>query len=152
MDLIRFREGILSIAGMDFVISALVLTLPFLAKDILVLEPVSIPPIVYLCLINVCFSLYYLYIGYTFYDIVKLNRARRKKYGWRLVIPGLLYIGNIVYNFLVILYPFVDLMTMFLFLLLISEIGVVGVSVREGYDLIHEDERFFEKYEQMKRM
>ena len=122
MDIIRFREGILSIAGMDFVISAVVLALSFLAKDILVLEPVVIPHIALLCFINVCFSAYFLYVGLTFYNIAKLNRPRRKKYGWRLVIPGALYIGNVIYHLILQMYPFVELLSLFLLLILLHQL------------------------------
>jgi len=152
MDLVRFKEGILSFSGIDLIISIVFLSTSYLIKDILLIEPELLPLITILCLINIVASAYFIYEGMEFYKIKRMDKKQRARYGWRFLVVGLVYIGNIIFHIFFLFQRFVEIIHILLYLLLFCEIGVSGVAIREGYDLIWGDEIFFEKYEKIKRM
>ncbi len=146
MDYKNFHDGLLSISLFQFIISLTFLISSLILKPYIALEPEERDFIVFLTIINMSFSIYYLIEALKLEKVFKLEDKHVINFGKRIGIVSLVY-SPFYFTFLSLLFLNLhELLVMMVYLNLIIETLLFGVVFKEVYDLlfITETERKFE--------
>ena len=146
MDYKNFRDGLLSISLIQFIISLTFLISSIILKPYIALEPKERDFIVLLTVLNMCFSIYYIIEALRLEKVFKLEDRHVIKFGKRIGIVSLVYLPLYFTFFSLLFFNLHELQVMMVYLNLIIETLLIGVVFKEVYDLlfITEAERKFE--------
>ncbi|NHJ20758.1 MAG: hypothetical protein EAX91_07450 [Candidatus Lokiarchaeota archaeon] len=146
MDFKYFREGLISLSTILFIISLTFLFSSILLKPYIALEPNDRDFIIILTTTNMVFCIYYLIEAIRFEKIYKLEEKHIRRFGIRIGIVSILYLPHIFLFFTLLLLDLHNLQVMMIWLSLIIQGLLLGLLFKETYDLLlkREDERKFE--------
>ena len=146
MDYKDFRDGLLSISLIQFIISLTFLISSIILKPYIALEPKERDFIVLLTVLNISFSIYYIIEALRLEKVFKLEDRYVIKFGKRIGIVSLVYLPLYFSFFSLLFFNLHELQVMMVYLNLIIETLLIGVVFKEVYDLlfITEAERKFE--------
>lgn len=146
MDYRYFRDGLISLTTIQFIFSFSFLLSSIFLKPYIALEPEDRDFIVLLTLINMVFSVYYLIEAIKFRKVFRLEEKNIQNYGIRIGIVSLLYLPHIFIFSSLLWFNLHNLQIMMIWLSLIIESLLLGILLKEIYDLLfkEETERKFE--------
>jgi len=146
MDYKYFRDGLISLSTIQFIFSSSFLFSSILLKPYIALEPNERDFIVFLTIINMMFSIYYIIEAIKFESVFKLEEKHIRNYGIRIGIVSLLYSPHIFFFFSLLLLELHNLQNMMIWLNLIIEVLLLVILFKEVYDLLFKEqiERKFE--------
>ena len=125
----------------------------FVLKPYIALETQERNFIIILCSINLLFCLYYLWQALTLKKIFKLENKNIIKFGKRIGIITAFYIPHFILFTTLIFKDLHNLQTIMVFLIFIMEVMLIGMVLKEVYDLVflEESQRDFEIEENRKK-
>ncbi len=140
MDFKEFREGLLSLALLIFIFS-----LTFMVGSILLSPYINLGIedqnfIIILSMINLIFSLYYLLEALRLEKIFKLEDKHIIKFGKRIGIISLCYLIHFFLMGLLLFRDLHNLQVMMIILIMLLELCLFGVILKEVYDLVFLEE------------
>jgi len=146
MDYKNFHDGLLSISLFQFIISLTFLISSIILKPYIALEPKERDFIVFLTVLNMSFSIYYIIEALRLEKVFKLEDKHVIKFGKRIGIVSLVYSPLYFMFFSLLFLNLHELQVMMIYLNLIVETLLLGIVFKEVYDLlfITETERKFE--------
>jgi len=140
MDYKYFHDGLLSLSVVQFVFSSTLLLGAIVLKPYIALEPDERDFIVFLALINLIFSLYYLIEALKLERVFSLEEKHIFKFGKRIGVVSVFYTPHL---FIFISLLFIDLhnlQLMMVILNLIIETLLLGIVFKEVYDILFKEE------------
>ena len=140
MDYRYFRDGLISLTTIQFIFSFSFLLSSIFLKPYIALEPRDRDFIVFLTLINIVFSVYYFIEAIKFEKVYRLEEKYIRKFGIRMGIVSLLYLPHIFIFSSLLLLDLHNLQIMMIWLNLIIESLLLGVLLKEIYDLLFKEE------------
>ncbi len=146
MDYKDFHDGLLSISLIQFIMSLTFLIGSIVLKPYIALEPKERDFIVFLTVLNMSFSIYYIIEALRLEKVFKLEDKHVFKFGKRIGIVSLVYSPLYLIFFSLLFLDLHELQVMIVYLNLIINTMLLGVVFKEVYDLlfITEAERKFE--------
>jgi len=146
MDYKYFRDGLISLSAIQFIFSFTFLVSSIVLKPYIALEPKERDFIVFLTIINMIFSIYYLVEASKFEKVFRLEEKYIRKFGKRIGIVSLLYSPHFFFLSSLLFLDLHNLQNMMFCVIIIIEILLLGILIKEIYDLIfkEETERKFE--------
>jgi len=140
MDFKDFREGLLSLALLLFIFSFTFMIGSILLGPYINLEMEDQEFIIILSTINIIFSLYYLLEALRLEKIFKLEDKHIIKFGKRIGIITIFYIFHIFLMGSLLVRELHNLQNMMIILIMILELCLFGVVIKEVYDLVFLEE------------
>jgi len=140
MDFKDFREGIISLALMIFLFSLTFMIASILMGPYINLKTEDRDFIIILNTINLIFSLYYLTEGLRLEHILRLDDKHIIKFGKRIAIISLLYIPHLFLMGSLLFRQLPNLQNLIILLILLLELCLFGVIMKEVYDLLFLEE------------
>ena len=152
MDYKYFHDGLLSLSVVQFVFSSTLLIGSIILKPYIALEPDERDFIVFLALINLIFSLYYLIEALKLERVFSLEEKHIFKFGRRIGVISLVYSPHLFVFISLLFIDLHNLQVMLVILNLIIEILLIGVVLKEIFDILfrEETERKFEQEQNRK--
>jgi len=146
MDYKYFHDGLISLSAIQFIFSFTFLVSSIVLKPYIALEPKERDFIVFLTIINMIFSIYYLVEASKFEKVFRLEEKYIRKFGKRIGIVSLLYSPHFFFLSSLLFLDLHNLQNMMIWVIIIIEILLLGILIKEIYDLIfkEETERKFE--------
>jgi hypothetical protein len=146
MDYKDFHDGLLSISLIQFILSLTFLVSSIILKPYIALEPKERDFIVFLTVLNMSFSIYYIIEALRLEKVFKLEDKHVIKFGKRIGIVSSVYSPLYFTFFSLLFFNLHELQVMMIYLNLIIETLLLGIVFKEVYDLlfITEAERKFE--------
>ena len=146
MDYRMFRGGLLSLTLLLFLFSLTFLIASIVLKPYIALEPIERDFIIVTCIINMCFSGYYLMEMYIFTRVYKLEIEAIEKFGKRIGGISLAFLVQSCIFFSLLFMALHNLQLMMIALILMVQVLILGIVFKEVYDLVfrEENERDFE--------
>jgi hypothetical protein len=146
MDYKYFHDGLLSLSVVQFVFSSALLLGSIILKPYIALEPDERDFIIFLALVNIVVSFYYLIEALKLERLFSLEEKHIFNFGKRIGVVSLLYIPHLFVFTSLLFIDLHDLQLMIVFLNIIIEILLLGVIFKEIYDILlkEETERKFE--------
>lgn len=140
MDFKDFREGLLSLGLLIFIFS-----LTFMMGSILMAPYINLKLgdqefIIILCTINIVFSMYYLIEALRLEKIFKLEDKHIIKFGKRIGIITTFYISQFFLMGSLLFRELNNLQNMMIILIMLLEVCIFGVILKEVYDLVFLEE------------
>jgi hypothetical protein len=153
MDYKYFRDGLISLSAIQFIFSFTFLVSSIVLKPYIALEPNERDFIVFLTIVNMIFSSYYLVEGLKFEKVFRLEEKHIRKFGKRIGIVSVLYSPHFFFLCSLLFLGLHNLQIMMIWVIIIIEILLLGILIKEIYDLLfkEETERKFE-IEQNRKM
>lgn len=140
MDYRYFHDGLISLSTIQFIFSFSFLLSSIFLKPYIALEPKDRDFIVFLTLANMLFSVYYLIEANKFEKVFKLEEKNIRNFGRRIGIVSLLYLPHIFIFSSLLLLDLHNLQVMMIWLNLIIESLLIGIVLKEVYDLLFKEE------------
>lgn len=146
MDYKDFHNGLLSISLIQFIISLTFLISSIILKPYIALEPKERDFIVFLTVLNISFSIYYIIEALKLEKVFKLEDKHVIRFGKRIGIVSLVYLPLYFTFFSLLFLDLHELQVMMVYLNLIIDSLLLGLVFKEVYDLLFiiEAERKFE--------
>ncbi len=146
MDYKYFRDGLISLSTIQFIFSFTFLFSSILLKPYIALEPKERDFIVFLTIVNMIFSIYYLVEALKFEKVFRLEDKHIRKFGKRIGLVSLLYLPHVFIFSSLLFLDLHNLQVMIIWLSLIIEALLLGILFKEIYDLLFKEkaEREFE--------
>lgn len=146
MDYKDFHDGLLSLSSVLFTFSLTFLIGSIVLKPYIGLQAQERDFIIILCSINLLFSSYYLWNALRLEKIFKLENKNIIKFGKTIGIVTIFYIPHIFLFVTLFLRDLHNLEIIMIFLILLMELMLIGLVLKEVYDLIflEESRRDFE--------
>ena len=146
MDYKDFHDGLLSISLIQFIMSLTFLIGSIILKPYIALEPKERDFIVFLTILNISFSIYYIIEALRIEKVFKLEDKHIIKFGKRIGIVSLAYSPLYFTLFSLLFLNLHELQVMMVYLNLIINSLLLGVVFKEVWDLlfITKAERKFE--------
>jgi len=140
MDFKDFREGLISLALLIFIFSLTFIVGSIFLKPYINLEIEDQNFIIILNTINMIFSVYYLCEALRLEKIFKLEDKHIIKFGKRIGIITLFYISHFFLMGSLLFRELHILQNMMIVLIMLLELGLVGVVLKEAFDLVYLEE------------
>jgi len=140
MDYKYFRDGLFSLSSIQFIFSFTFLVSSIVLKPYIALEPKERDFIVILTIINMIFSIYYLVEALKFEKVFRLEEKHILKFGKRIGIVSVLYSPHIFFLCSLLFFDLHNLQIMMIWIVIIIEILLLGILIKEIYDLLFKDE------------
>ncbi len=140
MDYKYFRDGLISLSAIQFIFSFTFLVSSIVLKPYIALEPKERDLIVFLMIVNMIFSIYYLVEALKFEKVFRLEEKHIRKFGKRIGIVSLLYSPHFFFLCSLLFLDLHNLQVMMIWLIIIIEILLLGISFKEIYDLLFKEE------------
>ncbi|MCK4381843.1 MAG: hypothetical protein ACTSPU_03415 [Promethearchaeota archaeon] len=146
MDYKYFRDGLISLSAIQFIFSFTFLVSSIVLKPYIALEPNERDFIVFLTIVSMIFSSYYLVEGLKFEKVFRLEEKHIRKFGKRIGIVSVLYSPHFFFLCSLLFLDLHNLQIMMIWVIIIIEILLLGILIKEIYDLLfkEETERKFE--------
>ena len=153
MDFKDFKDGLTSISLLLSAFSLTLLISSIALKPYIGLEPQERDLIVILCTVNFFFSLFYLWNALRLEKIFRLENKNIIKFGKTMGIATLIYVPHLFIFATLFLRDLHNLGLVMIFLVFLIESMLVGLVLKEVYDLIfmEESQRDFEIEENRKK-
>jgi len=118
----------------------------YFLKPYIALEPNERDFIVFLTIVSMIFSSYYLVEGLKFEKVFRLEEKHIRKFGKRIGIVSVLYSPHFFFLCSLLFLDLHNLQIMMIWVIIIIEILLLGILIKEIYDLLfkEETERKFE--------
>ncbi|TFG29365.1 MAG: hypothetical protein EU532_03245 [Promethearchaeota archaeon] len=136
MDFKDFREGLISLALVLFIFSLTFMMGSVLAGPNINLKTEDRDFIIILTIINIIFSIYYLLEGLRLEKIFKLSEKQIIKFGKRIGFISLFYIPPVFLMGSLLFRELDNLQNLIILLILVLELCLIGVIMKEVYDLL----------------
>jgi len=140
MDYKYFRDGLISLSSIQFIFSFTFLVSSIVLKPYIALEPKERDFIVFLTIINMIFGIYYLVEALKFEKVFRLEEKHIRKFGKRIGIVSLLYSPHIFFLCSLLFFDLHNLQIMMIWIIIIIEILLLGILIKEIYDLLFKEE------------
>ena len=140
MDFKDFREGLLSLALLIFIFSLTFMMGSILLRPYINLEIEDQDFIIVLSTINMMFSMYYLIEALRLEKIYKLEDKHIIKFGKRIGIITIFYISHFFLMGSLLFRELNNLQNMMIILIMLLEVCLFGVILKEVYDLVFLEE------------
>ena len=140
MDYKYFRDGLISLSAIQLIFSFTFLVSSIVLKPYIALEPKERDFIVILTIINMIFSIYYLVEALKFEKVFRLEEKHILKFGKRIGIVSVLYSPHIFFLCSLLFFDLHNLQIMMIWIVIIIEILLLGILIKEIYDLLFKDE------------
>ena len=140
MDYKYFRDGLISLSAIQFIFSFTFLVSSIVLKPYIALEPNERDFIVFLTIVNMIFSSYYLVEGLKFEKVFRLEEKHIRKFGKRIGIVAVLYSPHFFFLCSLLFLDLHNLQIMMIWLIIFIEILLLGISIKEIYDLLFKEE------------
>ena len=140
MDYKYFRDGLISLSAINSIFSFTFLVSSIVLKPYIALEPKERDFIVFLMIVNMIFSIYYLAEALKFEKVFRLEEKHICKFGKRIGIVSLLYSPHFFFLCSLLFLDLHNLQVMMIWLIIIIEILLLGISFKEIYDLLFKEE------------
>ena len=140
MDYKYFRDGLISLSAIQFIFSFTFLVSSIVLKPYIALEPKERDFIVFLMIVNMIFSIYYLAEALKFEKVFRLEEKHIRKFGKRIGIVSLLYSPHFFFLCSLLFLDLHNLQVMMIWLIITIEILLLGISFKEIYDLLFKEE------------
>ena len=140
MDYKYFRDGLISLSSIQFIFSFTFLVSSIVLKPYIALEPKERDFIVFLTIINMIFGIYYLVEALKFEKVFRLEEKHILKFGKRIGIVSLLYSPHIFFLCSLLFFDLHNLQIMMIWIIIIIEILLLGILIKEIYDLLFKEE------------
>jgi len=140
MDYKYFRDGLISLSAILFIFSITFLVSSIVLKPYIALEPKERDFIVFLTIVNMIFSVYYLVEALKFEKVFRLEEKHIRKFGKRIGIVSLLYSPHFFFFCSLLFLDLHNLQIMMIWLIIIIEILLIGILIKEIYDLLFKEE------------
>ena len=149
MDYKQFLSGLTSLSSVLLIFSLGLIIGSIALKPYIGLDPSERDLIVILCGVNVLFCIYYLFEVFKFKSLYILEDDQIVKYGRRIGIISLLHLVHFFIFFSLLFMGFHDLQVMMISLVLIIQALLIGLLLKQAYDLVlrNEIDRKFENKE-----
>jgi hypothetical protein len=140
MDYKYFRDGLISLSMIQFIFSFTFLVSSIVLKPYIALEPKERDFIVFLMIVNMIFSIYYLVEALKFEKVFRLEEKHIRKFGKRIGIVWLLYSPHFFFLCSLLFLDLHNLQNMMIWVIIIIEILLLGILVKEIYDILFKEE------------
>ena len=140
MDYKYFRDGLISLSAIQFIFSFTFLVSSIVLKPYIALEPNERDFIVFLTIVNMIFSSYYLVEGLKFEKVFRLEEKHIRKFGKRIGIVSVLYSPHFFFLCSLLFLDLHNLQIMMIWVIIIIEILLLGILIKEIYDLLFKEE------------
>jgi hypothetical protein len=140
MDYKYFRDGLISLSAIQFIFSFTFLVSSIVLKPYIALEPNERDFIVFLTIVNMIFSSYYLVEGLKFEKVFRLEEKHIRKFGKRIGIVSVLYSPHFFFLCSLLFLGLHNLQIMMIWVIIIIEILLLGILIKEIYDLLFKEE------------
>ena len=140
MDYKYFRDGLLSLSLFLFLISLTLMIGSIILKPYIALEPIERDIIVGITITGQIFSLYYLIEALFLEKIIKLEMKYSIRFGKRILFMTILFFPHVILMGSLLFFNLHNLQVMMISLNLIIELILIGLLIKEAYDLLFRDE------------
>lgn len=140
MDYKYFHDGLLSLSVVQFVFSSTLLLGSIVLKPYIALEPDERDYIIFLALVNLFFSLYYLIEALKLEHTFSLEEKHIIKFGKRFRLFSILYTPHLFVFMTLLFIDLHNLQLMLVVLNLIIEALLIGFAFKEIYDILYKEE------------
>ncbi len=140
MDYKYFRDGLISLSAINSIFSFTFLVSSIVLKPYIALEPNERDFIVFLTIVSMIFSSYYLVEGLKFEKVFRLEEKHIHKFGKRIGIVSLFYSPHFFFLCSLLFLGLHNLQIMMIWLIIIIEILLLGITFKEIYDLLFKEE------------
>lgn len=146
MDYKDFHDGLLSLALILFLFSVTLMIGSIVLKPFIGIQSQERDLIVILCSINILFTMYYLWNVLRLEKIFKLENKNIIKFGKTIGIVTLIYIPHFIVFSTLFFRNLHNLEIIMIVLIVLMEVMLIGVVLKEVYDLVflEESQRNFE--------
>jgi hypothetical protein len=140
LDYKDFHNGLLSLALILFIFSLTFLIGSIVLKPYIGLQAQERDFIIILCFINLIFSSYYFWNAVRLEKIFRLENKNIIKFGKIIGIVTIFYIPHIFIFATLFLRDLHNLVILMIFLIFLMELMLIGLVLKEAYDLIFTEE------------
>ncbi|MGB5911466.1 MAG: hypothetical protein WBH31_09755 [Promethearchaeia archaeon] len=140
MDYKDFHDGLLSLSLVLFIFSITFLIGSIVLKPFIALEPSDRDFIIIISIVNIFFSIYYMVEALRLNKTFKLDNKYIIKFGKRIGIVSLIYVPQIFLVSSLLLRNLHNLQILMASLIIFIEALLLGVILKEVYDLIFKEE------------
>ena len=149
MDYKQFLNGLTSLSSVLLIFSLGLIIGSIVLKPYIGLDPLDRDFIVILCGVNLLFCVYYLFEVFKFKRLYTLEDDEIVKYGRKIGIVSLLHLIHFIVFFSLLFMGFHELQVMMISLVLIVQVLLIGLLLKQAYDLVlrNEIDRNFENKE-----
>jgi len=140
MDYKDFHDGLLSIASLLLIFSFTFMISSIILKPYIALEPNDRDFILILCSINLLFGIYYISEALRLDRIFILEEIHISKFARRIGIISLVFLPVIFTFFSLLFRELHNLQLLMVFLIIFMQLLLIGVILKEVYDLLFQEE------------
>ncbi len=140
MDFKEFHDGVLSLSLIIFIFSITLLIGSIVLEPYTGVQPQEISMINILCLVNIFFSLYYLWTVIKIEKILRLETKNIIRFIKNIGIVTLIYLPHVFTLIILIFKDLHDIVTLMISLIVLIEIILIGVVLKEVYDVVFQEE------------
>jgi hypothetical protein len=140
MDYKDFKDGLMSLSLVSFIFSVTFLMGVYILQYQTHLSTSDRDFIIILCIINVCFSLYYMLEATRLDKVFKMEDKHVLKFARRIGIITLIYSPHFFFMISLFFIGLHNMHSMMVFLIFMMEGILIGLVFKEVYDLLYVDE------------